>query len=139
MSLNPFHLALPSHNLSLARDFYVNLLSCSEGRSAERWLDLNFFGHQVSLHLVEDCFDKVKTNSVDGDKVPSRHFGGILDWKDWQGLSQKLKSINSSFLIEPKIRFKGESGEQATFFIEDPSGNALEFKSFKDPAYIFRK
>ena len=136
-----FHLALPIHDITEARHFYENVLRCSVGRSAERWVDINFWSHQVSLHLVDDLEVSDPTNSVDSDSVPVRHFGLILDWADWHDLSDRLmngKYANTiSWIIKPKIRFQGEVGEQATMFFRDPSGNALEFKSFQDLSQIF--
>jgi len=136
-SLKPFHLAVPVHDLAAAEAFYCGLLGVGKGRSAARWLDLDFFGHQVSLHLVDDGDLPVSTNAVDGDAVPARHFGVILDRADWQALADRLEAGGCEFLIPPRIRFAGEVGEQATMFIRDPSGNALEFKSFADPGRIF--
>ncbi len=131
-TLQPFHLAVPVNDLAAASDFYCGLLGCGTGRTAERWIDLDFFGHQLSLHLVEDHDGGVETNPVDGDKVPARHFGVVLDMQDWQSLAERLEQANCDFLISPHIRFKGAVGEQATMFLHDPSGNALEFKSFAD-------
>ena len=136
-SLNPFHLAVPVHNLDAAGDFYCGVLGCKTGRTAARWIDLNFFGHQVSLHLVDDHDPGIDTNPVDGDKVPARHFGIVLDMVDWQALADRLTDAKCNFLISPRIRFAGEVGEQATMFLYDPSGNALEFKSFADASQLF--
>ena len=136
--LSPFHLAIPVCDLEATRDFYCNRLGCSVGREAPRWIDFNFFGHQVSVHLVEaDDETEVATNHVDGDRVPSRHFGVVLPWPDWQKLKGSLEEAGQRFLIAPKVRFEGEPGEQGTFFLYDPSGNALEFKSFRDPTKLF--
>lgn len=135
--LRPFHLAIPVHDLAEAEAFYCTTLGCGTGRVASRWIDLDFFGHQVTLHLVDDGPARPDTNPVDGDSVPARHFGVVLDMPDWQTLADRLISLNIEFLISPKIRFKGEVGEQATMFLLDPSGNALEFKSFADPAQLF--
>lgn len=134
--LTPFHLARPIHDLTAARAFYGGLLGCTEGRSAPRWVDYDFFGHQLSLHLAEDA-GITAHNPVDGDAVPIPHFGVILRWEDWQALAQRLEAAGQAFVIAPRIRFAGEVGEQATMFFLDPSGNALEFKSFRDPARIF--
>lgn len=139
-ALRPFHLAIPVHDLALARGFYCDLLGCGTGRTASRWIDLNFFGHQVSLHLVESQNDGNSTgnsNAVDGDSVPARHFGVVLEMPDWRQLAKRLESADCEFLIAPKIRFEGEVGEQATMFLYDPSGNALEFKSFADSEQLF--
>ena len=135
--LRPFHLALPVTDLTAAEAFYCGLLGCDKGRTASRWIDLNFFGHQVTLHLVEAGDADAPTNPVDGDSVPARHFGIVLEMTDWRLLAARLKDAGSEFLISPRIRFEGEVGEQATLFITDPCGNALEFKSFADPTQLF--
>ncbi len=136
-SLQPFHLAIPVSDLAAADAFYCGTLGCSKGRTDGRWIDLNFFGHQVTLHLVAATEASPVTNPVDGDHVPSRHFGVVLDMDDWQTLATTLEEAGCDFLISPRIRFAGEVGEQATLFIYDPSGNALEFKSFADPTQLF--
>ena len=136
--LQPFHLAFPVHDLSEAKEFYTKILGCTLGRSSEHWIDFNLFGHQVVAHLNPDELSKTKTSNVDEKQVPVRHFGIILEWEKWQQFSIELKEKGVEFIIEPYIRFKGEIGEQATMFFLDPSGNALEFKSFKDPKMIFR-
>jgi extradiol dioxygenase family protein len=135
--LRPFHLALPVTDLTAAEAFYCGLLGCDKGRTASRWIDLNFFGHQVTLHLVEAGDADAATNPVDGDSVPARHFGIVLEMPDWRSLAARLEDAGSEFLISPRIRFEGEVGEQATLFLTDPCGNALEFKSFADPARLF--
>lgn len=136
-SIPPFHLAFAVSDLDATRRFFVDLLGCEIGRTSERWIDFNFFGHQVTAHLIDDALSLVETNAVDGQNVPSRHFGAILEWDQWHQLSQRLQEAEIAFLIEPQIRFEGEVGEQATMFFRDPSGNALEFKAFKDKAMIF--
>lgn len=138
-ALQPFHLAIPVDDLVSAERFYCGLLRCGTGRTASRWIDLDFFGHQVTLHLVDGDNAVRDTNPVDGDNVPARHFGVILDMDAWQALADRLQAAGTEFLIEPRIRFKGEVGEQATMFLHDPSGNALEFKSFADPSRLFAK
>ena len=138
--LRPFHLAVPVHDLTLARSFYGGLIGCSEGRSASHWVDFDFFGHQFVCHLDESRKAAAQIrNAVDGDAVPVPHFGVILSMKDWSALRDRLKSADISFVIEPRIRFQGEVGEQATMFFTDPSGNALEFKAFGDDSRIFAK
>lgn len=137
-ALRPFHLALPVVDLDAARAFYCDVIGCGTGRSASRWLDLDFFGHQVTLHLVDEPAGGVDTNPVDGDDVPARHFGIVLEPGDWRTLAGRLESAGVEFLIEPHVRFAGEVGEQSTMFLLDPSGNALEFKSFADPDQLFR-
>lgn len=136
---SPFHLAIPINDLASTRQFYGDLLGLEEGRSCDKWIDWNFFGHQLSTHLKPEETKIISSNAVDNKNVPVRHFGIILPWEDWHALSEHLKSRNVEFIIEPYIRFRGEIGEQATMFFLDPSGNALEFKSFKDPTQIFRK
>ncbi|MEQ8926542.1 MAG: VOC family protein [Fulvivirga sp.] len=136
-NLTPFHLAFPVNDLNEAHKFYTEVLGCKTGRSSDQWIDFDFFGHQVVAHLKPEEVSKNNTNSVDGEDVPVRHFGVILHWEDWEALSEKLKSKNIKFIIQPQIRFKGKLGEQATMFFLDPSGNALEFKAFKDNSQIF--
>lgn len=133
-----FHLAFPVKDLDSTRRFYVDLLGCTIGRESEHWIDFNFFGHQITAHLASPEL-QVATNQVDGKAVPVRHFGVILEWDAWHDLADRLKHSQVDFLIEPYIRFKGQVGEQATLFITDPSGNGLEFKSFKDLASVFAK
>ncbi len=135
--LRPFHLALPVQDLEQAREFYCGLMGFGTGRTDERWIDLDFFGHQVTLHLVDEETGPDDTNPVDGDAVPARHFGVVLDRDDWDRLAERLIAARVEFLIEPKIRFEGEVGEQATMFFRDPSGNALEFKSFRSLSQLF--
>ena len=137
LSIPPFHLAFAVTDLAATEAFYVDLLGCKIGRTSSRWIDFDFFGHQITAHLVDSALPSAETNPVDGEKVPSRHFGAILEWDQWQTLSARLQTANVTFLIEPQIRFEGEVGEQATMFFSDPSGNALEFKAFKDKSMIF--
>lgn len=133
-----FHLAYPVKDKEETREFYAGLIGCTQGREAETWIDFDFFGHQVSFHVKPEAFTSHEsTNVVDGKNVPIRHFGAVLEWDEWQSLRDRLISAGTKFVIEPYIRFKGETGEQATMFFLDPSGNALEFKSFKDPSQIF--
>jgi len=134
-----FHLAFPVSDLPATRKFYVELLGCQVGRESERWIDFNLGGNQISAHLRPDELSEVQTNPVDGDAVPVRHFGLVLSWKDWHGLADRLTGLGVQFLIAPKIRFVGQVGEQATLFLRDPCGNALEFKSFKDPEQLFAR
>lgn len=133
----PFHLAFPVTDLAATRSFYADLIGCEMGRSAERWIDFDFFGHQLSAHLVDNGLPEGPTNQVDGKNVPVQHFGAILDMDTWNALAERLRADGQEFIIEPYIRFKGEVGEQATMFLLDPSGNALEFKGFKDKSMIF--
>ena len=134
--MRPFHLAFPVTDLNTTRSFYVDVLQCNIGRSSDKWIDFDMFGHQVVAHLV-DKNSHPTTNSVDGDEVPASHFGIILTMDQWNQLKQHLQQFDIKFIIEPKIRFKGESGEQATMFFLDPSGNAIEFKAFKHDKQIF--
>jgi extradiol dioxygenase family protein len=132
-----FHLAFPVHDLAAARAFYVELLGCGVGRTDPRWIDLDFFGHQLTAHLV-DASEGEGGNVVDGHEVPVRHFGVILEWRAWHALRDRLVQAGVDFLIAPYIRFAGQPGEQATLFFLDPSGNAIELKSFRDDADVFR-
>ena len=141
MSLNasPFHLAFPVANLEAIRDFYASVLDCKVGRESERWIDFNFFGHQITAHLDESGYSDVACNDVDSKSIPARHFGVILPWNEWDGLVERVKSHEVVFYVTPYTRFEGQVGEQRTFFIQDPCGNYLEFKCFKDQSVIFQK
>lgn len=134
----PFHLAFPVTDIESTRKFYIEALGCSVGRESSRWIDFDFFGHQITGHLSEAEVSAAH-NPVDGDQVPVRHFGAVLPWQDWEALAEKLSQLGVKFLIAPRIRFEGMPGEQGTFFVRDPSNNALEFKSFKDPARMFAR
>jgi uncharacterized protein len=134
-----FHLAFPVTSLEKARAFYGGLLGCREGRSAPDWVDFDFYGHQIVAHLAPEEAGHKSTNAVDGDNVPVRHFGAILPMDDWARLADRLRSAGQEFIIEPHVRFEGEVGEQATMFLLDPCGNALEFKAFKDIGRLFAK
>jgi len=138
-SLPLFHLAFPVTSLAKARAFYGGLLGCPEGRSAEEWVDFDFYGHQIVAHLAPEETGHHATNPVDGEDVPVRHFGAILPMEEWERLAHRLKAAGVRFIIEPQVRFKGEVGEQATMFLLDPCGNALEFKAFKDIGRLFAK
>lgn len=138
-ALQPFHLAFPVDSLEQARAFYGTLLGCPEGRSSPDWIDFDFFGHQIVAHLSPGEAGHRSTSTVDGHDVPVRHFGIVLTMDQWEKLSEKLRAANTKFVIEPQIRFKGLVGEQATMFFLDPSGNALEFKAFKDIGQLFAK
>ncbi|HSW08776.1 VOC family protein [Aquabacterium sp.] len=137
--MSPFHLAFPVHDIALARSFYGELLGCPEGRSADDWVDFNFYGHQIVAHLAPAETGPTQRNAVDGHGVPVRHFGIVLPMADWEPLAARLKAHGVEFVVEPYIRFKGEPGEQATMFFLDPSGNALEFKAFADIGRLFAK
>jgi len=134
-----FHLAFPVNDLAQAREFYTGILGCAEGRASDDWVDFDFFGHQIVAHLSPNEAGHKAHNLVDGDEVPVRHFGTILDMGAWRGLAERLKERKVRFLMEPDIRFEGEVGEQATFFVVDPSGNALEFKAFADDNQVFAR
>ena len=136
---NPFHLAFPINDIEETKSFYKKHFNCEIGREDKKWVDFDFYGHQLSAHLRPEELKNTKKNSVDGKDVPVRHFGVILEWETWHQLSSKLKENDIDFIIDPYIRFKGEVGEQATMFFLDPSGNALEFKSFKDSSRVFAK
>ena len=136
--LAPFHLAVAVDDLERARAFYVDLLGCGTGREDERWLDLDLFGHQVTLHLAEHA-GREAANPVDGDNVPVPHFGVILAPADWQALADRLTAAGVDFVIAPRVRSRGQPGEQRTLFLRDRAGNALEFKSFADPGRIFAR
>ena len=133
---NPFHLAIPVNDLVTADEFYENTLGCQRGRSSDSWIDFNLFGHQLVCHFVEEI-NRVNTNPVDGDEVPVPHFGVILSFNQFDTLVKKLKNKNQIFIIEPKVRFADQPGEQRTMFLKDPSGNALEFKAFKNLDNLF--
>jgi uncharacterized protein len=135
--LRPFHLAIPVWDIISTREFYVDKLGCVVGRESKVWIDFNFFGHQLSAHVKPDELAQSGTNPVDGEDVPVRHFGIVLDRDEWHALSEKLTGAGMDFLIKPTLRFKGQAGEQATMFIKDPSGNVIEFKSFRDNATLF--
>ena len=137
MSLTPFHLAFPVHDLAAARAFYGGLLACPEGRSAAEWIDFDFFGHQIVAHLAPGMEPRRHGNPVDGHDVPVPHFGAVLGMEEWGALADRLRAAGTEFVIEPHVRFEGKPGEQATMFLLDPSGNALEFKAMRDPAKLF--
>jgi len=137
VSLRPFHLAFPVDDLAAARRFYGGLLGCAEGRTAEHWVDFNLHGHQIVAHLAPDAAPKRAANEVDGEHVPVPHFGVVLPMDEWQALAERLKAAGVEFVIEPTIRFAGEPGEQATMFLLDPAGNALEFKAMADASKLF--
>jgi extradiol dioxygenase family protein len=138
MTLSPFHLAIPVHDLTAARAFYGGVFGCPEGRSSADWVDFDLFGHQLVAHLDPSRRTPVQaTNAVDGHDVPVPHFGVVLPWQVWQDLADRLTRAGQRFVIAPGIRFAGQVGEQATFFLFDPSGNALEFKAFQNPEQLF--
>lgn len=139
MAVPPFHLAFPVDDLAAARRFYGGLLGCREGRSAPDWVDFDLHGHQIVAHLAPGLVARRSTNSVDGDDVPVPHFGLVLDMVEWRSLAGRLESAAVEFVIPPTVRFKGQPGEQATMFLLDPAGNALEFKAMADPANLFAK
>lgn len=137
MDLPPFHLAFAVDDLAAARSFYGELLGCPEGRSADHWVDFNLHGHQIVAHLAPAAVRARATNPVDGDDVPVPHFGLVLPMEEWKAFAERLQQAGVEFVIEPTIRFEGEAGEQATMFLLDPAGNALEFKAMADPAKLF--
>ncbi len=135
--LAPFHLAFPVNDLAAARQFYGEMLGCQEGRSAAGWIDFDFYGHQIVAHLTADKSGDTSSTHVDGHGVPVPHFGLVLGMEDWRKLAEKLECAGTEFVIEPTVRFRGKPGEQATMFLRDPAGNALEFKAFADPDQLF--
>ncbi len=140
MAYPRFHLAFPVTDLAAAREFYCETIGCETGRESTRWIDFNFFGHQLVAHLVPVSEHPVTSrNPVDGEQVPATHFGPILEWDEFQSLQQRLEEAWVDFVIKPQVRFAGRAGEQATMFIKDPSGNHLEFKAFRDQAMLFEK
>ena len=140
-TLSPFHLAFPVRDIAEARAFWGGTMGCPEGRSAPDWVDFDFYGHQLVIHEHPKTVSQegAHTNPVDGHDVPVPHFGIVLQWDQWEALAERLKSFNTKFVIEPYVRFKGQVGEQATMFLLDPCGNALEFKAFKDMSQLFAK
>jgi len=139
MTLRPFHLAFPVHDLAAARAFYGGVLGCAEGRSSDQWIDFDLHGHQIVAHLDPAAKPVAVANPVDGHHVPVPHFGVVLTMADWDAMASRVRAAGVTFGIEPHVRFKGQPGEQATMFFSDPSGNALEFKAFGDDAAIFAK
>ncbi|HJS40931.1 MAG TPA: VOC family protein [Sphingomicrobium sp.] len=139
MTLPPFHIAFPVDDLAAARSFYGELLGCPEGRSADQWIDFDLKGHQIVAHLAPESIRARVTNPVDGDDVPVPHFGLVLPMREWEALAERLVEAGVKFVIPPTVRFAGEPGEQATMFLLDPAGNALEFKAMADPTKLFAK
>jgi uncharacterized protein len=137
MKIRPFHVAFPVKDLAETQAFYQQVLGCKVGRTAEKWIDFDLFGHQITAHLRPSALTSAPTNSVDGREVPVQHWGVILEMADWEALAARLTKHGVDFVVAPYIRFQGEVGEQATLFFLDPSGNALEFKAFKHDAAIF--
>ncbi|MCA1762721.1 MAG: VOC family protein [Flavobacteriales bacterium] len=136
-TIRPFHVAFPVNDLPATRSFFEGVLGCKIGRTSEKWIDFDLYGHQITAHLTDQAIQEPPANEVDGKPVPIKHFGVILEWEQWHELVERLNAANTGFIIEPYIRFKGEPGEQATMFFLDPSGNALEFKAFKRDDAIF--
>ena len=135
----PFHLAFPVDDLAAAREFYGRVLGCPEGRSSEQWIDFDLHGHQIVAHLAPDTARRTASNAVDGEDVPVPHFGLVLAMDAWTALAERLKAAGVAFVIPPTVRFAGQPGEQATMFLLDPAGNALEFKAMADPGKLFAK
>mmetsp|Transcript_11403 Transcript_11403/g.19490 ORF Transcript_11403/g.19490 Transcript_11403/m.19490 type:complete len:193 (+) Transcript_11403:110-688(+) len=135
----PFHLAIPVTDIAKSREFYGGILACPEGRSASRWVDFNFYGHQLVVHLVDEYNASSSANAVDGDPVPVPHFGLAMPVEGFHELAERVRSSGVEFIIEPHIRFVGMPGEQWTMFFKDPSGNSLEFKAMITPANLFAK
>jgi extradiol dioxygenase family protein len=139
MTLSPFHLAFPVDDLEAARNFYGKLLGCPEGRRSDQWIDFDLRGHQIVAHLAPEAVRAHASNAVDGDDVPVPHFGLVLGMEEWRSLADRLIAARTEFVIAPTVRFEGEPGEQATMFLRDPSGNALEFKAMANPDNLFAK
>jgi len=139
MPLPPFHLAFPVDDLAAARAFYGGVMGCSEGRSCDEWIDFDFHGHQIVAHLAPGGTGDRASNHVDGHGVPVPHFGLVLEMADWEALAERLRAAGCQFVIEPTVRFRGKPGEQATMFLRDPAGNALEFKAFADRGQLFAR
>ena len=136
--MQPFHLAFPTSDLAATRQFMTDVLGVSIGRESEKWVDYDFFGHQVTSHLVPELAEAAR-NPVDGKQIPAFHFGIVLKWEDWEALVEKLETRGIAFVVVPYIRFKGEVGEQGTFFVREPGGSALEFKTFRNFDQLFAK
>jgi extradiol dioxygenase family protein len=130
---------MPVHDLAAARSFYGDLLGCPEGRSSDAWVDFDLYGHQFVAHLDPSHRPSTLANPVDGHDVPVPHYGVLLDPADWRALADRLTAAGTAFVIEPHTRFAGQIGEQSTMFLLDPSGNALEFKSFADDTQVFAR
>jgi uncharacterized protein len=139
MSLRPFHLAFPVHDLAAARAFWGGTMGCAEGRSAADWVDFDFFGHQIVAHLAPGQSGDAAVSKVDGHGVPVPHFGLVLAMDEWQALADRLAAAGTEFVIAPTVRFRGQAGEQATMFLRDPSGNAIEMKAFADLGKLFAR
>lgn len=139
MTLSPFHLAFPVHDLDEARHFYGQTLGCPEGRSAPDWIDFDFYGHQIVTHLVGRKVEPAGFGLVDGKQVPIPHFGVVLSMENWRALAERLESAGIAFVLKPQVRFAGQPGEQATMFFLDPSNNAIEVKGFADITRLFAK
>jgi extradiol dioxygenase family protein len=139
MALQPFHLAFPVDDLAAARRFYGDILGCPEGRSADHWVDFDLHGHQIVAHLAPEAAPRRAANEVDGENVPVPHFGLVLQMEAWKAMAERLETAGVEFVIAPTVRFEGQPGEQATMFLLDPAGNALEFKAMADPAKLFAK
>ena len=132
-----FHLAYHVNDLAAARRFYGGVLGCAEGRSTETWVDFDFFGHQISAHTTGSVVPTEAKGEVDGIAVPMPHFGAILGWDEFHELAAAIRAAELVFVIAPRVRFAGQPAEQATMFLLDPSGNALEFKAFRHPEHVF--
>lgn len=137
MSLSPFHLAIPVDDLAAARGFYGGVLGCPEGRSSATWIDFDLMGHQLVVHQAPRA--AITRSAVDGDAVPVPHFGIVLDWPAWEALGDRIAASGSAFELPPHVRFAGKPGEQGTFFLFDPAGNALEFKAMRHQGNLFAR
>lgn len=137
MNTKMFHYAFPVRDLVSTRRFYGEILGCREGRSTESWIDFDFFGNQLSAHVSRDLPDSSCSGKVEEIKVPIPHFGCILSWQEFQSLASRLERFRMSFVITPRVRFEGKPSEQVTMFLNDFSGNSIEFKAFKNPQQVF--
>lgn len=132
-----FHIAFATADIERAKTFYGDLLGCPKGRESQAWVDFDFFGHQMSIHRVMSKVRKPRNYTNPNSHIPANHFGIVLSWKDWHVMEEKLRNARLNFLIDPHLAFPGEVGEQKSMFIQDPDGNAIEFKAFEDKGKIF--
>ncbi len=133
-----FHIAFATADIDRAKAFYGDLLGCTRGRESQAWVDFDFFGHQMSIHLISQKIIKPRNYYNPNSHIPANHFGIILPWRDWHQMEEKLRNARLNFLVEPQLAFAGEVGEQKTMFVQDPDGNCIEFKTFEDPTHIFK-
>ena len=135
--MSAFHFAFFVRDLVSTRRFYGDVLGCDEGRSTDTWVDFDFFGNQISAHASGPVVPTTDAGVVDGIRVPMPHFGAVLAWDEFHRVAERIRQAAIPFIIEPRVRYPDQPGEQLTMFLRDPSGNALEFKSFKHPEHVF--